>query len=72
MDNGTELAIRAVIRGLFHSDAINTDQVRGVMAALKDAAGAAMDRHEPETAKELVALCKGVRADTAVSTHEPA
>ena len=72
MDTGTELAIRAVIRGLYHADAISADQVRSVMAALKDAAGAAMDRHEPETAKELVALCKGVRLDTAVLTHEPA
>ena len=72
MDTGTELAIRAVIRGLFHTDAISADQVRGVMAALKDAAGAAMERHDPVTAKELVALCKGLRADTAVTTHESA
>lgn len=72
MDNGTELAIRAVIRGLFHTDAISADHVRGVMAALKDAAGAAMDRHDPVMAKELVALCKGMRADTAVTTHDPA
>ncbi len=72
MDSGTELAIRAVIRGLFHTDAISADQVRGVMSALKDAAGAAMDRHDPDTAKELVNLCKGVRVDTAVSTHENA
>jgi hypothetical protein len=71
MDTGTELAIRAVIRGLFHSDAIDAPQVRAVMHALKDAAGAAMDRHDPETAKELIALCKGVRADTAVSSGEP-
>lgn len=72
MDLGTELAIRAVFRGHFHSDAISADQVRGVMSALKDAAGAAMDRHDPATAKELVALCKGVPLDTAVSMHEPA
>jgi hypothetical protein len=70
MDLGTELAIRAVVRGLFHGNAISADQVRGVMSALKDAAGAAMDRHDPSTAKELVSLCKGLRADTAVSTHE--
>lgn len=70
MDTGTELAIRAVIRGLFHSDAINPDQVRGVMHALKDAAGAAMDRRDPETAERLVALCKGVRLDTAVSVPD--
>ncbi len=43
-----------------------------MMAALKDAAGAAMDRHDPEVAKELVALCKGVRANTAVATHASA
>lgn len=72
MDLATELAIRAVVRGLFHSDAIDADQVRGVMSALRDAAGAAMDRHDPETAKELIALCKGVRQDTAVTSHEPA
>ncbi|MFW2853813.1 hypothetical protein ACM61V_18230 [Sphingomonas sp. TX0543] len=70
MDSGTELAIRAVVRGLFHSDAINANQVRAVMSALKDAAGAAMDRREPATAKELVALCKGVHLDTAVSAAE--
>ena len=72
MDLATELAIRAVVRGLFHTDAISADQVRGVMSALKDAAGAAMDRHDPATAKELVSLCKGVRLDTAMSMHEPA
>ncbi len=69
MDLGTELAIRAVIRGLFHHDAIDAGQVRGVMAALKDAAGGAMDRHDPDTAKELIKLCKGVRLDTAVEPH---
>jgi hypothetical protein len=71
MDLATELAVRAVVRGLFHSDAITVDQVRAVMNALKDAAGAAMERHDPETAKQLVALCKGVRLDTAVGTHQP-
>lgn len=70
MDSGTELAIRAVVRGLFHSDAISADQVRSVMSALKDAAGAAMDRREPDTAKELIALCKGVHLDTAVSSPD--
>ena len=70
MDTGTELAIRAVIRGLFHSEAINADQVRAVMSALKDAAGAAMDRQDPEMAKRLIALGKGVRLDTAVSPAE--
>jgi hypothetical protein len=69
MDSGTELAIRAVLRGLFQSDAISADQVRGVMTALKDAAGVAMDRHDPDTAKELIALCKAVRTDTAVNPH---
>ena len=72
MDLATELALRAVVRGLFQSGAIGPDQVRALMSALKEAAGIAMDRHEPETAKELVALCKGLRLDTAVSTHEPA
>ncbi len=71
MDLGTELALRAIVRGLFHTDAVNADQVRGVISALKDAAGAAMDRHDPATAKELIALCKGVRLDTAVTMHEP-
>ncbi len=67
MDLGTELAIRAVVRGLFHSDAIAAEQVRGVMSALKDAAGAAMERHDPATAKELISLYKRARLDTAVS-----
>jgi hypothetical protein len=71
MDTGTELAIRAVIRGLYYSDAINAAQVRSVMHALKDAAGAALGRHDPETAKELIALTKGVRLDTAVSASDP-
>lgn len=66
MDLATQLALRAIIRGLFNSDAISADQVRAVMSALKDAGGAAMDRAEPEVTKELVALCKGIRADTAV------
>jgi hypothetical protein len=66
MDPGTELALRAILRGLYHSDAINADQVRAVGAALKDAAGAAMERHDPTTAKELLALAKGIKTDTAI------
>ena len=66
MDTATPLAIRAVIRGLFHSDAINADQIRAVCAALEDAACAAPDRREGDVAKELLALRKGIRSDTAV------
>lgn len=40
------------------------------MRALKDAAGAAIDRRDPATAKELVALCEGVHLDTAISGAE--
>ena len=69
MDTSTELALRAVIRGLCQSKAIDGGQVRGVVSALKAEAGAAMDRHEPEIAKALVALCKGIRADQ--SLDEP-
>jgi hypothetical protein len=67
MDLATELALRSIIRGLFHSDAINAGQVRAVMDALKDAAGAAMERREGDAAKELLSLAKGIRADTAVT-----
>ncbi|CAN5749229.1 hypothetical protein BH11PSE6_BH11PSE6_25900 [soil metagenome] len=67
MDLATELAIRAVVRGLYHNDAIDPAQVRGVTAAIKDAAGAAMDRQDPEAAKQLIALCKGIKLDTAIS-----
>ena len=66
MDKVTELALRAIVRGLFHTDAITSDQVLGVCAALKDEAGAAQDRYEPEEAKELLALCKRIKADTVV------
>lgn len=66
MDSGTELAIRAVIRGLFQTDAISRKQVQGVMSALKEAAGGAQDGRDAETAKELVALCKHIHLDTGV------
>lgn len=66
MQTAAELAIRAVVRGLFQSNAINAGQVQAVTAALKDAAGGAMDRHDPDTAKELIALCKAIKADTAL------
>jgi len=59
-------------RGLFHTDAIAAEQVRSVMHAFKDGAGAAMDSHDPETVKELIALAKGVRADTAGSSVDTA
>ena len=48
VDTEIELALRAIVRGLFHSNAINADQVRAIGAALKDGAGAAMERHEPD------------------------
>jgi len=67
MDIATQLALRAIVRGLFHADAIDGDQVRAVCTSLKDAAGAAMDRKDPVAAKELVALSKGIKTDTAVS-----
>jgi hypothetical protein len=66
MDLATELAIRAVVRGLYHHDAIAAAQVRGITVALKDAAGAAMDRRDPDAAKRLIALCKGIKLDTAI------
>ncbi len=47
--------------------AIDAAQVRGIKAAIKDAAGAAMDRSNPEAAKQLVLLCKGMKLDIAVS-----
>jgi uncharacterized protein involved in type VI secretion and phage assembly len=62
----TDLALRAIVAGLFSSHAISTNQVRGVMAALKEAAGAAQGRREPEAAKALLKLMRGVHVDTAV------
>ena len=67
MDIGTELAIRAVICGLYHSDAIKAYQVRAVMSAINDAAGAALDRREADSSKALTKLRKGIHLDTAVS-----
>lgn len=66
MDSGTELAIRAIIRALFQSGAINRQQVQGIMSALKEAAGGAQDNRDSETAKELAALSKHIHLDTAV------
>lgn len=66
MDLATELTLRAVVRGLFHADAIDANQVRAVYAALEDAAGAAMDRNKPAAAMELVSLVKTIKTDTAV------
>lgn len=66
MAKPTELALRAVVRGLYHSEAISSDQVRAVCDALKDAAGAAQDNYEPRDAKELLALCRGIKAVTAL------
>ena len=57
----------AILRGLFHSNAISSDDVRAVGAALKDAAVAALDRREPEAAKALIDLARRIRNDTAVS-----
>jgi hypothetical protein len=67
MDLATQLALRAIVRGLFNSNAINSIQVRSVADALKDAAGVAMERREPDSAKELLALAKGIKTDTAVA-----
>ena len=66
MDLATELAIRAVVRSLYQHDAIGGAQVRGITVALKDAAGAAMDQCDPDAAKQLIALCKGIKLDTAI------
>lgn len=40
MDTATELAIRAIVRALYHSEAISAAQVQAIMSALKDAAAA--------------------------------
>jgi hypothetical protein len=66
MDLATQLALRAIVRGLFHSDAVGSAQVRAIADALKDAAGAAMDSREPESAKALLALAKGIKTDAAI------
>jgi hypothetical protein len=63
MDISTQLALRAIVRGLLHSDAVETTRVQNVVAALKDAAAAAQDRREADVCKDLVALAKGIRAD---------
>lgn len=69
MDLGTELALRAIMRGLYQSDAISSDTVRAVMAALKEAASVELDRRDAQACKELLALGKGIRLDTAVEPH---
>jgi hypothetical protein len=66
MDTASQFALRAIVRGLFHSDAIDPHQVRAIVSALKDAAAEAAERRKPQDAHELVALAKGIRADTAV------
>jgi hypothetical protein len=66
MDTVTEYALRAIVRGLFHASAINAENVRAISAALKESAGAAMDRHEPDCAKALLSLAKGIKTDAAV------
>ena len=66
MDTATQFALRAIVRGLFHSDGIDPQQVRAIVSALKDAAAEAAERREPHDAHELAALAKGIRADTAV------
>jgi uncharacterized protein involved in type VI secretion and phage assembly len=66
ISSATELALRAIITGLYSSRAISSAQVGGVMAALKEAAGAAQGRRESETAKALLRLMKGLHIDTAV------
>ena len=67
MDIGTELAIRAVITGLYSSGAVTTDQVRAIMTSLNEAAGAALERREANSSNELTKLRKGIHLDTAVS-----
>lgn len=70
MDQATELAFRAIVQSFFASGVVNADQVRGLIGALKDAAAGAMERHDPDTAKQLIGLCKRLRVDTAVGVHE--
>lgn len=67
MDMATELAIRAIVRGLYDNGAIGAVHVHGITAALKESAGAAMEQRNPDTAKELLSLCKGIKQDTAVA-----
>jgi hypothetical protein len=62
----TELALRAIVTGLHNSRAIGSAHVSAVMAALKEAAGAAQARREPETAKALLRLMKALHGDTVV------
>ena len=72
MDTSTELALRAIVRGLLDSNAITPEQVRSVASSLKDAAQAAMNRADPVTAKELISLSKGIKLDTTVGLEHPA
>lgn len=67
MDNGTELAIRAIIRGLFQTAVIDRQQVQGIMSALKQAAATAQDGRDAETAKQLAALSRHIHQDTGVA-----
>jgi hypothetical protein len=67
MDHATHTAVRAIIKGLSDAGAINSSAIHGVVAALKEAAGEAQENREADVAKELIALCKGIHADMAVS-----
>jgi hypothetical protein len=67
MDHATQTALRAVLKGLSDAGTLNSTAVHGIMTALKDAAGEAQEHRESDVAKELIALCKGIHADMAVS-----
>ena len=66
MDRATELAIRAVICGLYHGGVLDVSHLRSVMQAIRTAQRGSLDRQLPETAAELDALVMGIVADTAV------
>jgi hypothetical protein len=67
MDHATQTALRAILKGLSDAGTLNSAAVNCIVKALKDAAGEAQEHRESDIAKELIALCKGIHADMAVS-----
>lgn len=64
MNETTALALRAIIRGLRFSDAINAEQVEGVVAELRAAAQGEEGLNRRVESGELRSLANGIGDDT--------
>jgi len=63
MDPATQLAIRAVVRGLSQSPAIEEEQIRFIMEELSKAADLRRDRGRIEDQNALLALASDIAKD---------